>query len=168
MRSVVLSAVATLLLATSAARCPAVSPPAQRLVPAAYGARTDSQGFSWDINQQGSIDDGTNDCFDGGLILTVNGQQFQTQQSQMTADGSELVLTAKRFDAGEAVSIGMVNRVVPQDHLMEETLDMARKISDMPPLSVGLSKMALRRGVTTLSPLVRRALRSAFVQSLLL
>ncbi|HYE07239.1 MAG TPA: hypothetical protein VEL07_17125 [Planctomycetota bacterium] len=54
---------------------------------------SDAQGFRWDRNgQTGAIDDGTNDCFDSGLWLTVNGQQFQCQQPMMTADG-ELVLS---------------------------------------------------------------------------
>ncbi|MFP4055436.1 MAG: hypothetical protein ACLF0G_01030 [Candidatus Brocadiia bacterium] len=39
------------------------------------------------------VEDGTDDCFDGGLALLVNGQQFYSQRPTMTADGSELVLS---------------------------------------------------------------------------
>lgn len=64
----------------------------QALVPANISAKTDSLGFAWDISQQGSVDDGTNDCFDGALVLQINGQNFSPQKPMMTADGSQLVL----------------------------------------------------------------------------
>jgi hypothetical protein len=66
-----------------------------KLIPARFRQDHDSMGFRWDIYQNGSINDGTNDCFDGGLILHVNGQQFQPIQQLMTADGSEFVLSSK-------------------------------------------------------------------------
>jgi hypothetical protein len=38
---------------------------------------TDSMGFRWDINCNGQVNDGTNDAYDGGMQLRVNGTQFQ-------------------------------------------------------------------------------------------
>ena len=67
----------------------------QRLIPANYNIRSDSLGFRWDINQQGGVGDGTDDCFDNGLSMTVNGQRFGAQQAKMTPDGSEMHLSMK-------------------------------------------------------------------------
>ena len=50
-------------------------------------------GFRWDIQQNGSVNDGSNDCFDTGLVLLVNGSQFSAQKPMMTADGGEYVLS---------------------------------------------------------------------------
>ena len=89
-------------LALAAAVCAFTAPPAlarsrggrARLVPANFTHKTDALGFRWDINQSGQVNDGTNDCFDGAMRLTVNGRQFNASQPQMTADGSEYVLGA--------------------------------------------------------------------------
>jgi 2-(1,2-epoxy-1,2-dihydrophenyl)acetyl-CoA isomerase len=61
----------------------------------------------------------------------------------------ELVLTAQRFDAPEAQRIGVVNRVFPADKLMEEAMALAHRLVKLPPLALGLSKMALRKGVVS-------------------
>jgi hypothetical protein len=66
-----------------------------QLIPANWSAKTDALGFRWDINQSGQVNDGLSDCFDGGMRLTVNGQQFNATQPQMTSDGKEFVLSAK-------------------------------------------------------------------------
>jgi len=53
-------------------------------------------GFQWDIQPDGQVNDGTDDAFDSGLVLIVNGRPFQpNQQPMMTADGSEYVLTSR-------------------------------------------------------------------------
>ncbi len=77
----------------------------QNLVPANFAQKTDAMGFRWDIQPDGSINDGTNDCFDGGLRLQVNGNNFRCNRPQMTADGSELVL------AGITQSFGITRRI---------------------------------------------------------
>ena len=48
----------------------------EKLVPARWSQRNDAMGFRWDINNYGSVNDGLNDCFDGGFHLMVNGRQF--------------------------------------------------------------------------------------------
>jgi enoyl-CoA hydratase len=52
----------------------------------------------------------------------------------------ELLFTCKYIDAGEAERIGLVNKVVPRDHLLAETNKMAEVISINSPLSVRLAK----------------------------
>lgn len=73
---------------------------------------------------------------------------------------SELLLTCDRISAQEAHEIGLVNKVVPHEQLMQTALDMADKIKKLPPLSIKYTKRALRR------PLVndnhKRALEEGF------
>ena len=75
--------------------CIPISVQAQRrtsaLLPANFNQRTDAMGFRWDITQQGTVNDGSNDCFDGGLQLRMNNQNFNATQPRMTSDG-EFVL----------------------------------------------------------------------------
>lgn len=52
----------------------------------------DCEGFRWDVNNDGSIGDGTNDTFDGGCHLQLNGQRFQGGQQQMGREGREVII----------------------------------------------------------------------------
>ena len=60
---------------------------------------------------------------------------------------SELILTAKIFDAKEALDIGLVNEVVPLDQLMERARKLAQQIASLPPVSIRMAKRALRHGL---------------------
>lgn len=59
----------------------------------------------------------------------------------------ELILTGDVIDAGEAERIGLVNKVVPADQVMEAAREMARKIISKGPLAVRLAKMTMNAGV---------------------
>lgn len=59
----------------------------------------------------------------------------------------ELVFTGGTVDAEEAKQIGLINKVVPDEKLMEETYAMARKIGRMAPLALEMSKRALYQGL---------------------
>ena len=52
----------------------------------------------------------------------------------------EMILTGKRVDAQEAERIGLVDRVVPHDKLMDEAFDLAGQIASNPYLSVRHAK----------------------------
>ncbi len=66
---------------------------AERLIPAAMGIRTDKQGNSWNVEQNGNLGRvGSSMMVNSGLNLYINNQQFYTYQPMMTADGSEYVL----------------------------------------------------------------------------
>lgn len=67
----------------------------ENLVSANFNHKTDGLGFRWDISPQGMVNDGSNDCFDGGLYLRINGNNFNANKPMMTADGSEYVLSAQ-------------------------------------------------------------------------
>jgi hypothetical protein len=83
-----LAALAALVPAAAAAR-------EENLVPADFSQKTDSLGFLWDVQQNGVVNNGSNDCFDGGLKLSVNGNQFSSLHPMMTPDGAEYVLGGK-------------------------------------------------------------------------
>ena len=56
----------------------------------------------------------------------------------------ELMATGRMVEATEALSIGMVDRVVPRDALAQETQQLARAIATGPPRVVADIKTALR------------------------
>jgi enoyl-CoA hydratase len=58
----------------------------------------------------------------------------------------ELIVTGRQVKADEALSLGLVTRVVPSESLMEEALKTARTIASKGPISVRLSKEAVQRG----------------------
>lgn len=60
---------------------------------------------------------------------------------------TELILTARIFDAQEALDIGLVSEVVPGDRLMERALELAQRIASLPPLAVRMAKRTIRHGL---------------------
>ena len=60
------------------------------------------------------------------------------------------MLTCEQIDAAEALRIGLVNKVVPPDKLMDAAFDMAERIKRVSPLSASLTKQGVahnHRGV---------------------
>lgn len=56
----------------------------------------------------------------------------------------ELVLTGARISAERAYEIGLVNKVVPQEELLDAAKEMIRTIASKAPLAVGMALEALR------------------------
>jgi len=52
-----------------------------------------------------------------------------------------------RVSAADALDMGLLNRVVPADRLMDETLELARRIAANDPLAVKLTKQAINRSL---------------------
>jgi len=59
---------------------------------------------------------------------------------------AEIILTGEPIDAREALRIGLVNRVVPDDQLMATAEAIARKILENAPIAVALAKDAIEVG----------------------
>lgn len=59
----------------------------------------------------------------------------------------ELIYTADVIDAQEAYRIGLVNKVVPADQLMETAKKMAKKIASKGQIAIRLSKQAINGGL---------------------
>jgi enoyl-CoA hydratase/carnithine racemase len=60
------------------------------------------------------------------------------------ARAAELFYTARRVDAVEAASIGLVNRVVPADKLLDEAREMAETIAANAPIAMTMTKRAVQ------------------------
>jgi 2-(1,2-epoxy-1,2-dihydrophenyl)acetyl-CoA isomerase len=60
----------------------------------------------------------------------------------------EMLWTAEFLDATQALSIGLVNHVYPDDELMQGAIALASRIAAMPPLSLRLIKRAVYQGMT--------------------
>ncbi|MEB3102105.1 enoyl-CoA hydratase-related protein [Ferviditalea candida] len=55
----------------------------------------------------------------------------------------EIVMLCKQYPAEEAKAMGLVNKVVPHDELLEEAEQWARGILEMAPQSIQLAKLSL-------------------------
>lgn len=59
----------------------------------------------------------------------------------------EMVLTGGMIDAEEAYRIGLVNKVVPLENLMEEVKKLANLLASKPPLALQYAKEAVNRSL---------------------
>jgi enoyl-CoA hydratase len=57
---------------------------------------------------------------------------------------AEILFTARRFPAAEALQMGLVNRVVPAADLRDEVMSLAQGITRNAPLTVAACKAAIR------------------------
>ncbi|MGQ9647967.1 MAG: enoyl-CoA hydratase/isomerase family protein [Thermodesulfobacteriota bacterium] len=60
---------------------------------------------------------------------------------------SELIFTARPFDAREALEMGVINHLFPHHRLLPEAKKIAKQIASMPPRAVQRSKEILRHGM---------------------
>ncbi|TZE82804.1 short-chain-enoyl-CoA hydratase [Calorimonas adulescens] len=63
------------------------------------------------------------------------------------AIAKELIFTGAQISADEAYRIGLVNRVVEPEKLMEEAKNLALKIASNAPIAVSLAKQAINKGI---------------------
>jgi enoyl-CoA hydratase len=59
----------------------------------------------------------------------------------------ELLFTGRKFDAREALSLGLANHIYPADALLGEAQALARKIAAANPLTVRLTKRSIDQGL---------------------
>jgi enoyl-CoA hydratase len=59
----------------------------------------------------------------------------------------EMILTGEAINADEASRLGLINRVVPPESLMQTAKDMAREMAEKSPLSLSYAKEALHKGL---------------------
>jgi enoyl-CoA hydratase len=65
------------------------------------------------------------------------------------ARAMELILTGRFLSADEALSRGLVNKVVPVEMYLHEALSLANEIAQMAPVAVQLAKEAVNRSFET-------------------
>ena len=81
-----------------------------------------------------------------GLTVTTAGTKLLTQIVGL-GKAKELVFTGEFVDAQEALRIGLANKVVPTERLIDEALGMANKIGEKSPLALKLSRIAIEQGL---------------------
>ena len=81
-----------------------------------------------------------------GLTVTTAGTKLLTQIVGL-GKAKELVFTGEFVDAHEALRIGLANKVVPAERLIDEALGMANKIGKKSPLALKLSRIAIEQGL---------------------
>jgi enoyl-CoA hydratase len=59
----------------------------------------------------------------------------------------EMILTGEVIDAQEALRIGLVNKVVPKEDLMEVTMKMAQEMASKGPIALRYAKEAIYKGI---------------------
>jgi enoyl-CoA hydratase len=81
-----------------------------------------------------------------GILPGAGGTQRMTR---IVARGYAklLVMTGDMIPAQEALRIGLVEKVVPLDKLMEEAKTLARKLAAKAPMAIKLAKKALNEGI---------------------
>ena len=62
----------------------------------------------------------------------------------------EMALTAEPIDAQRAYELGLVNRVVPGDQVLDEAIALAERIAKNAPLAVRVSKDIMKQSLRTL------------------
>lgn len=65
------------------------------------------------------------------------------------AKAKELIYTARRISAAEALEINLVNAVFDKEVLLEKAVELALEISKNAPLSLIQAKVAINRGIET-------------------
>jgi enoyl-CoA hydratase len=80
-----------------------------------------------------------------GVIPGFGGTQRLARRVGI-ARARELIYTGAIIDAGEALRIGLVNRVVPPADLLRVALETAAAIAEAAPLAVAAAKNVLRKG----------------------
>jgi enoyl-CoA hydratase len=80
-----------------------------------------------------------------GLFPGAGGSQRIIRQVPLCR-AKELMFTGNQITAAEAVELGLCNRAVPREQLMEEVMTVAQHIAQKSPLTLKLLKRALRDG----------------------
>jgi enoyl-CoA hydratase len=83
-----------------------------------------------------------------GLIPDLGGT-FRLPRLVGPAIAKEMILTGDMIDARRAFELGMVNKVVSSDKLMEEAMAMAQKLAKRSPIALAMAKKAINSGLNT-------------------
>ncbi len=75
-------------------------------------------------------------------LVPDSGSTFMLPRLIGLARAMEMACTGRKVTAAEALQIGLVNQVVPDDQLAEATKKLAQKLAALPTRAIGLTKRA--------------------------
>jgi enoyl-CoA hydratase len=78
-----------------------------------------------------------------GLTSTELGSSWLLPRLIGAANANDILYTGRRVDAAEALRMGLVSRVVPDDRILEEALEIAAGICRYSPYGVQMTKQVL-------------------------
>lgn len=84
-----------------------------------------------------------------GLTATELGLSFLLPRAIGSSRAFEIMLSGRDVDAHEAASMGLVSRVVPDDRLLTEALDLADQINGWSTQGTALTKRTMWAGLET-------------------
>jgi len=87
-------------------------------------------------------------AFIGIGLAPDSGVSWHLQRLIGPARAFELLASGRKVQAEEALSLGLVNQVVPADALDETVAALARQFAQAPTRSIGLTKRVLNRAAT--------------------
>jgi enoyl-CoA hydratase len=160
---------------------------------AAYDRAMADMGHGWRYLEKPVIAMIRGYCVGGGLLTAMQadiriaseGSQFGVPAARLglgygyagvealvtlvgPAHAAEILFSARRLDADEALRIGLVNRIVPVDQLRAAVMDLAGAIKENAPLTVAACKVAItqtaqlpeRRDEARLAAMIEACFRS--------
>jgi 2-(1,2-epoxy-1,2-dihydrophenyl)acetyl-CoA isomerase len=83
-----------------------------------------------------------------GLVADAGGTFFLPRLIGL-ARAKELMFSGETVNASRALELGLVNKVVPDDRLMDEAMEMAQKLAQGPTRAIGMIKRMLNRSFET-------------------
>ncbi|HKI97724.1 MAG TPA: enoyl-CoA hydratase-related protein [bacterium] len=81
-----------------------------------------------------------------GIIAPLGGM-FLLPRIVGLGAATEMLMLGKRVDAAEALRIGLVREVVPEERLLPAARNLAGQLAELPPLALAACKEGLRRGM---------------------
>ena len=78
-------------------------------------------------------------------LFPLGGSTVRLPRQIPYCQAMEIMMTGRLFSAEEALKIGFINRVVPQERLMAEAVDIARTIASNGPMSIKAIKRSVLR-----------------------
>lgn len=102
---------------------------------------------------------------DDAKFLASHFQYFSVPYDVPPRKAKELLFEFRFMHADEALTAGLVNRVVPRDRLAEETMALARRIALQDPFALRLAKLSVNQAQDTMgySTFIRSGLQTYMV-----
>ena len=82
-------------------------------------------------------------------VIPAGGGTVRLPRLVGVAKAKELLFTGKRLGASDALSIGLVNEIVPAQDQAKRSWELAKSIAEKAPLSVRFAKQAVERAVAS-------------------